>query len=540
MKYQQVNCQQAMRKLEEYRRAGIRQTNERFLDKKLLEHLSDCTDCFKEVAKHIDVESILSGALAESGSACEQEHLASSTPLQFLRTRIEARIDGETSSANQPIRNPVMNSIFKQIKNRSRLSIGVAFATMALLAATLIPLKYDSAIGYEVAFAGVNKDLALDSDKIAELLEELGVQGAVVDVSGCETTCNLKITDLTSLEDGRLLIAAFESGGAVHLTNDLTPVVEIVSGTLLSKVNDLIFLAKSDGESSEGELHNIIIERLGDNYETKIESFFGVIDGDSIRISVDAFDIDGDNQWVMDSGPGDHALMFYHTTADGDSLNLQQFITSGDVTFKSVDSGSGMKGIICIGVGDSAHTWNMDDLSGFDFSGGQLTDEQIAELEAKGYTVTITTTDDGQQQIMLRKSSESETDGERKQEVEVIKFVVKGDALGKNSFDDDPSNPDVPTALPEGFALSQNYPNPFNPTTKIDYTLASPERVRIDIINVMGQVVRTLVDEQVGAGTNTVEWDATDDNGRQVASGMYFYRFKAGNLSQTKKMTLLK
>ena len=56
----------------------------------------------------------------------------------------------------------------------------------------------------------------------------------------------------------------------------------------------------------------------------------------------------------------------------------------------------------------------------------------------------------------------------------------------------------------------------------------------------MGQVVRTLVDEGVGAGQHTVEWDSRSDSGIRVSSGMYFYRFRAGNVVETKKMALLK
>jgi flagellar hook assembly protein FlgD len=64
--------------------------------------------------------------------------------------------------------------------------------------------------------------------------------------------------------------------------------------------------------------------------------------------------------------------------------------------------------------------------------------------------------------------------------------------------------------------------------------------VTVDIYNVNGQKVRTLVDRTYGPGTYTVEWDATSDNGQQVASGVYLYRFTAGDVTQTKKMSFVK
>ena len=62
----------------------------------------------------------------------------------------------------------------------------------------------------------------------------------------------------------------------------------------------------------------------------------------------------------------------------------------------------------------------------------------------------------------------------------------------------------------------------------------------LDIINVTGQVVRHLVDDYQGAGVHTVQWNATDDGGARVASGIYFYRISAGEFSQTKRMMLVK
>jgi hypothetical protein len=94
--------------------------------------------------------------------------------------------------------------------------------------------------------------------------------------------------------------------------------------------------------------------------------------------------------------------------------------------------------------------------------------------------------------------------------------------------------------LPSNFSLSQNYPNPFNPETNISYTLPEAANVRLVIFNILGQKVKTLVNEKQAAGYQTVKWDGTDDIGNHVGSGIYFYKITAGNYSDSKKMTLLK
>lgn len=94
--------------------------------------------------------------------------------------------------------------------------------------------------------------------------------------------------------------------------------------------------------------------------------------------------------------------------------------------------------------------------------------------------------------------------------------------------------------LPTQYTLSQNYPNPFNATTKLEFTLPKACQVRLDIYNVLGKRIRTLIDEYLSAGYKTVTWDGKDDNGNDVSTGIHFYRIKAGEFSQAKRMVLLK
>ena len=94
--------------------------------------------------------------------------------------------------------------------------------------------------------------------------------------------------------------------------------------------------------------------------------------------------------------------------------------------------------------------------------------------------------------------------------------------------------------LPQQFALHQNYPNPFNPTTVIEYVLPKTSFVTIQIYNILGQKVKTLVEELQELGYKKIQWDGTDDNGNKVSSGIYFYRIVAGNFVKCRKMILLK
>ena len=89
--------------------------------------------------------------------------------------------------------------------------------------------------------------------------------------------------------------------------------------------------------------------------------------------------------------------------------------------------------------------------------------------------------------------------------------------------------------LPVQFELSQNYPNPFNPVTNIKFALPTATQVRIDLFNVLGKRVHTLLDSKKPAGYHTITFDA-----RRLASGIYFYTIKTKNFYQSKRMLLIK
>ena len=95
------------------------------------------------------------------------------------------------------------------------------------------------------------------------------------------------------------------------------------------------------------------------------------------------------------------------------------------------------------------------------------------------------------------------------------------------------------TALPTDFALGQNYPNPFNPSTIIPYQLPASTHVRLEVFNMLGQRLATLVDAEQSAGVHTAQWDGTDVAGRAVGAGVYIYRMSGGEVTVSRRMVLV-
>lgn len=96
------------------------------------------------------------------------------------------------------------------------------------------------------------------------------------------------------------------------------------------------------------------------------------------------------------------------------------------------------------------------------------------------------------------------------------------------------------TVVPDEFKLSQNYPNPFNPETKIEFNVAKEGYVKIAVYNILGQKIRTLVNNDFKAGSYSVTWNGKDDFGRQVSTGAYLYSLETESFKTTKKMILMK
>lgn len=92
----------------------------------------------------------------------------------------------------------------------------------------------------------------------------------------------------------------------------------------------------------------------------------------------------------------------------------------------------------------------------------------------------------------------------------------------------------------EVYSSLSNYPNPFNPSTTISYNLKDNAQVTLDIYNIRGQLVKSLVHEKQSSGKHSIVWNGRDESNTSCASGVYLYRLKAGEALITRKMILMK
>ncbi len=144
-------------------------------------------------------------------------------------------------------------------------------------------------------------------------------------------------------------------------------------------------------------------------------------------------------------------------------------------------------------------------------------------------------------------SSISATSG---QELHIAFVVASGNSIeeirvalqaGESSYDQATDVDDNDgSVLPTGFTLDQNFPNPFNPETRIDFALPTAGSYRFEIINSLGQVVKAVYNESVSAGPHSIVWNGKTSDGKDAASGVYFYRLSFNGNSQTRKMVLMK
>jgi len=128
-------------------------------------------------------------------------------------------------------------------------------------------------------------------------------------------------------------------------------------------------------------------------------------------------------------------------------------------------------------------------------------------------------------------------------EVTGVQFLWYGNFVVLTRFISDivgPSGIDEGNMITPVLELTQNYPNPFNPETIIKYSIPKNSKVSLNIYNIKGQKVRTLIKDKLETGQHSVVWNGTDENNKSVSSGIYFYKLKVANFEKTKKMILLK
>ena len=138
------------------------------------------------------------------------------------------------------------------------------------------------------------------------------------------------------------------------------------------------------------------------------------------------------------------------------------------------------------------------------------------------------------------------TNGEELQDPEGA-WIIGAAAPGQRTLVTNPGDP-LSTAvqyvfaqkLPDNFQLYQNFPNPFNPTTEIRFSIAKTTLVNLQVFNMTGQLVKTLVDETLVSGEYKTEWNGTDLTGQPVPSGIYFYQLTSERFSEMKRMALVR
>jgi arabinoxylan arabinofuranohydrolase len=133
------------------------------------------------------------------------------------------------------------------------------------------------------------------------------------------------------------------------------------------------------------------------------------------------------------------------------------------------------------------------------------------------------------------------TVGYREDGAKMDKIVISNYGTAPEGMGEEAENLCEPTSIfnlndiPQGYSLEQNFPNPFNPSTKIKYSLPKPEKVKLDVYNIIGQKIETLLNKPIPAGYHEVEF-----NGQNLSSGIYLYRIQVGRWQDVKKMLLIK
>ncbi|UCC44078.1 MAG: hypothetical protein JSU65_13355 [Candidatus Zixiibacteriota bacterium] len=216
-----MKCREARNRLTGSRRAESSGTD----DRDLKDHLEHCRRC----AQYAASANLLVEALNEAGKVKAGDVV----PVSVLKARIEA---GAAASARTAGRLP--RSLFLGwLRPGTAIAAGALVVGVVLILA-LVPFQYHKTIGYDIAFAGVNKELAEDDERICDLLHELGLVEAAVDVLECELTCSLMIIDLKSEQEVALVVTALSNLNDSDLTTNVIPLRATASGSLLDQANE--------------------------------------------------------------------------------------------------------------------------------------------------------------------------------------------------------------------------------------------------------------------------------------------------------------
>ncbi len=520
-------------------------------DRELIRHLRICADCAAFARAERALGRDLAAVAADEGR--------DDMPLSVVRSRVEARRHNLAHPKFKEV--SLMSAALRQIKRRPTLSFSMAALVVILLAATLIPFSFTRTIGYEVAIAGVDRELAVDTVKVNTLLTALGVRDAAVALGDCDTTCVLKISSLKSEDDVELVTTAFAELGDFDCEG-VRVICDTVAGTLLNKVGRMAVVnrvASPGGETT----HDIVIKTI-QGLDSLCGGDFNIYwtgDSDACVVGAHAF--------ISGAAIGDTAgPVIAVSELCGDSMIFCAPDGKGNVTTINMNDPDALEQLKKLGINiqdsslhsEASQIWIMNDACSNEKSGAESADamknaiimtkrgdqNEMVFVDTDGieHHIDLTDADAAEQlkalglDIKIKKSAEG-----------LVYGIMNGDTDSEtvielkpgNSADLDKALEETPQkALPDGFELKQNHPNPFNPTTRISFTIPETEHVLLQVFNVSGRKVKTLVDGDLAAGEHTYEWDATDDSGDRVATGVYLYRLTAGDITATKKMTLIK
>jgi hypothetical protein len=184
------------------------------------------------------------------------------------------------------------------------------------------------------------------------------------------------------------------------------------------------------------------------------------------------------------------------------------------------------------------------EISGNAYKNGTLDDPQKYSLVSAGTTSLSGTIGDNALVVGV-----GPLDIANGNEIEMAAVLASGNSIdevrlalqqGEARYNQATGTDDGDVNLPKSFSLNQNYPNPFNAETAISFSLPSAGDCRFEIIDILGRTVKIMDLREIPAGNKTITWDAKDNNGNDVASGVYFYRLSFDSSSQVRKMVLLK
>jgi subtilisin family serine protease len=240
---------------------------------------------------------------------------------------------------------------------------------------------------------------------------------------------------------------------------------------------------------------------------------------------------DGTQEVVIVTYAGD----VYMTNSSGVSLpgfpvNVGYNVESTPVVAKF--DGSNMCGAVFGDANGRIHSMRMDGTQSPNFpitlSGNIKVSAALADMDNDGDMDIVFPNDAGMYTIDIKRAATEYP----------WPFFMTNLTRSGNNFQTTPVQENITPVITT--ALAGNYPNPFNPETSISYSVKTPSHVSLDIYNLKGQKVKTLVQEKKASGNHSVVWDGTDDNHSPVASGVYFYRMQADGYTSTQKMMLMK